>query len=428
MNLASLDFSKKQKRMVIFAVTLGNLLEWYELYLFVYWAPIIAELFFDSNSEYVNLTYTFLIFGMGFLARPLGGVFFGRLGDRIGRRKSMLLSMLMMTVPTFITGLLPTQAMIGSLAPILLGFMRLFQSFPAGGEHPGASCYPYENSKVQNRRFMSSWGAFGFQVGILISTVECFFLEKYLPYEDLITWGWRLSFIVGGLIGLCGLFLRYRLHETPLYREMLSHEQIVKEPLLEVVQRYWKKMLLGVGFCALNSSAFYLLTVNLPVYFGKILGISYKDNLIITMFLLILITVPLPLFGKLADRFDNQKMLVASTIGIILLLYPIYFTINHPSLVLMGVLILIFSLFFTFLSALIPYLLSDLFPTHARFTCVGISFNVVDALIGGFTPVVALYLLHLTGQQGAFCWFLLFCALLSLGSYLAMKEKHPPHL
>jgi len=424
MNFASLDFSKKQKRMVIFAVTIGNLLEWYELYLFVYWSPIIAKLFFNSDSEYVNLTYTFLVFAMGFLARPLGGIFFGRLGDRIGRKKSLILSMVMMTIPTFVTGLLPTHASIGAFAPIMLGIMRLLQSFPAGGELPGAFCYLYESSKVPNRRYMSSWGAFGFQVGILISTIECFFLEKYLPHEDLISWGWRVSFLMGGLIGLCGLFFRYKLHETPLYEEMMSHEKVVKDPIFQVIHQYGKRILTGILYCALNSSAFYLLTINIPVYFGEILQISYSNNLIITTALLILITAPLPFFGKLADKFSNKKMLVISTLGIIFLLYPLYYSITHPSLILMGTIMLLFCIFFTCLSALIPYIMSDLFPTRVRFTCVGISFNIVDALIGGFTPVIALYLLHLTGQQGAFCWFLLFCALLSLSAFVMMKEKH----
>src|SRR5579872_3886843 len=138
MNL-HLDFSKKEKATVIFAVTFGNLLEWYEIYLYVYWAPIISKIFFKPNSDLVNLTNTFLVFAIGFLARPLGGIFFGRLGDRIGRKKALILSLLMMTVPTFVTGLLPTYAQIGLFAPLILIVMRILQSFPAGGELPGAA-------------------------------------------------------------------------------------------------------------------------------------------------------------------------------------------------------------------------------------------------------------------------------------------------
>lgn len=416
-----MDFSKKEKATVIFAVTFGNLLEWYEIYLYVYWAPIIAKLFFKPNTELANLTNTFLIFAIGFLARPIGGVFFGRLGDRIGRRKALILSLVMMTAPTFATGLLPTYAQIGIFAPIILVCMRILQSFPAGGEIPGASCYLYESSRLSSRRLMCSWASLGFQMGILISTLECFFLEKYLPHEDLITWGWRLSFWIGGLLGICGLFLRYKLHETPLYKEMMTHEKIVSNPLIEIVKKYKKKIVMSTLFCAFNSSAFYLLTINLPFYLGSRLNTSYENNLIFTSILLILITIPLPFFGMLGDRFSNKKMLIGSTVALVILLFPLCYSVSIAILI---PLVVVFCLLFTCLSALLPFAQADLFPTYARFTCLGISFNIADALIGGFTPAVALYLLHLTGQQGAFCWFLLFCALLSLSAFLRMKEKH----
>lgn len=428
MSLSAFDFSKKEKRTVILAVTIGNLLEWYEIYLYVYWAPILSKLFFDSKSDLANLTNTFLLFAVGFLARPIGGVFFGRLGDLIGRKKSLLLSMLLMTIPTFVTGFLPTYATLGLWAPVILGIMRVLQAFPAGGEIPGAFCYLYESSRFKNRRFLCSWGGVGFQVGILISTIECFILEKYLPHEDLITWGWRLSFIIGGLIGLLGLLLRSRLHETPLYKEMVTHETVVKEPLMQVINEHKNKIGRGILYCALNSSSFYLLTVNLPVYFGTELGFTYSNNLILTFILLIFVTVPLPFFGLLADKLNNnKKTLILTTLGIIAILYPLSLTINNVSILFTGILIVLFSLLFTWQSALIPYIMPDLFPIRVRFTCVGLSYNLVDALIGGFTPVIALYLLNLTGKEASFTWILLGGALLSLSGYLMMKEKHPPH-
>lgn len=419
-----MDFSKKQSRTVLFAVTIGNLLEWYEIYLYVYWAPIIAKLFFNSESELVNLTNTFLVFAVGFLARPLGGVFFGRLGDRIGRRKSLILSLAIMTIPTFATGLLPTYEQIGILAPIALTFLRIMQSFPAGGELPGAICYLYESARLDRRRYLSSWAAVGFQTGILISTLECLLLEKTLSHEALITWGWRSSFVLGGVVGLAGLFLRYKLHETPLFREMMTHEHIVKEPLWDVLKKHRKGILLGIMFCALNSSSFYLLTVNIPTYFGHLLGASYADNLLIASVLLVLITVLLPFFGKLADKYNNQKMALYSVGASILLLYPLSVAINAGSIVLLTISMLLFSLLFTCITAILPFFLSELFPTHVRFTCVGVSFNIVDTIFGGFTPAVVLYLTRLTGNPAAFCWLLLFCGLISFFAFVAMKERH----
>lgn len=424
MSFPEISFSKKEKTTIVLAVTLGNLLEWYEIYLYVHWAPIIARLFFNSGSEALDLTYTFLMFAIGFLARPFGGVFFGRLGDAIGRRKALIASLVVMTIPTFVTGLLPTHAQIGLAAPIILGIMRLLQAFPAGGELPGAFCYLYESSRFHQRRFMSSWGAMGYQLGILISTFECYFLEKYLSPEDLLQWGWRFSFLIGGLIGLCGLFMRYRLHETPLYREMMTHEKIAKEPVLKVLNKHKKGIGIGFLFCALNSSMFYFLSVNFPAYFSTALGDSYSP-LVITMMILLFITIPLPFFGMLADKMNNKTMLLTSTVGIIVLLYPLYLAVIYSSVVFMILITILMGLFFTCLSALIPYIMPALFPINVRFTCVGLSFNLVDATIGGFTPVMAMCLVNATGDQASFCWLLLAGGVLSLIGFLLMKNDKP---
>lgn len=423
MNFIDGHFSKKQAKTVIFAVTLGNLLEWYEIYLYVYWAPIISKLFFDNTSSIVNLTHTFLVFAIGFLARPIGGLVLGRLGDRIGRRKTLIISILMMIFPTFVTGFLPTYEKIGYIAPFLLAFMRFLQSFPAGGEIPGAFCYLYESFPWTIRRYMCSWAVWGYQLGILISTVECFLLEKYLSPENLINWGWRISFIVGGLFGFLGLFLRYHLHETPLFKEMKTHEKVVKEPILQVLFKHRVGILKGILFCALNSSAFYLLSVNFPVYFGQILGIDYKNNLLITVCLLILMTITLPIFGWLGDRFCNKRMLISAVIGMITLLYPLSYAINHASVLYMILIIIAFCLFYTCTSALIPFIVSDLFPTHDRFTCSAVSFNLADAIIGGFTPFAALCLMNYTNNPASFLWILLFGSILSLLGYLHLKPR-----
>ena len=146
--------TQKTQKWVIFAVTIGNFLEWYEIYLYVYWAPILSKLFFVSD-DVTSLMDLFAIFGVGFLARPIGGLFFGRLGDWVGRRKALILSILMMIIPTFFTGLMPTRAQVGIAAPILLTIMRICQSFPAGGELPGAFCYLYEIAPPQKRKFVS---------------------------------------------------------------------------------------------------------------------------------------------------------------------------------------------------------------------------------------------------------------------------------
>lgn len=420
-----LDFSRKNQRNVIFAVTFGNLLEWYEIYLFVFWSPIIAKLFFSPETESTNLTNTFLIFGFGLLARPLGGLFFGRLGDRIGRKKAFILSLMMMTVPTITTGLLPTYTQVGALAPIFLTCVRFLQAFPAGGELPGAFCYLYESSQLYKRRYFCSWATFGVLAGILLGTIECFFIEFFLSQQALITWGWRLSFLLGGLIGFCGILIRSRLDETPLYQEMAKHTKIIKEPIFQILYNHRKALFMGILFWVFNSSAAFFLTVNAPDYFKTMLKNNNLASLIISCSLLILIVISLPFFGLLADKINNKKMLIWAIAGNIFLLIFLNYFVTHSSLVGLSIAIVIFALFFSCNQALLSYSTPELFPTRIRYTCLGISFNISDALIGGFTPFLVLYLTRITNYQGTFSWVILFFALISFVSYICMKEKHP---
>ncbi|MBM3184210.1 MAG: MFS transporter, partial [Chlamydiae bacterium] len=297
--MSLIDLSKKRFASIIFAISFGNFLEWYELSLYVYWAPILSKLFF-SGDDIVALIKIFMIFGVGFLARPLGGIFFGRLGDRIGRRKSLILSILLMTFPTFITGLLPTYAQIGIAAPLLLGVMRILQSFPAGGEFPGAFCYLYESAPLSKRRFMCSWAGIGYQLGIFFGMIGCFMLKQLLTEDQIIEWGWRFSFILGGILGLFGLFLRSNLHETPLFLEMQEHEKLTRQSFKRVIIENKKPMILGILFTAASSSTFYALSINF-------LKDGSKGDILLSMFFFALLTLPLPLYGMFGDRYNNKR-------------------------------------------------------------------------------------------------------------------------
>jgi len=421
----SLDFTKKNQRNVIFAVTFGNLLEWYEIYLYVYWSPIIAKLFFNPQTETTNLTTTLLIFALGLLARPIGGLYFGRLGDRIGRKKAFIISLMMMTIPTFLTGLLPTYPQAGVFAPIFLTLTRFLQAFPAGGELPGAFCYLYESAQLNKRRYFCSWACFGVLSGLLISTIECFALESLLSQEDLIAWGWRLSFLVGGLLGLSGVYIRSRLHETPLFQEMSKHSTIVKQPILQVLSEHRKALFMGTVFWLFNSATGFFITVNASEYFKEMLNNNYKVALFFMCSLLLLIIISLPFFGIIAEKVNNRKLLILSLLAGSLLLLPLSYFVTHSSLVGFTVAIAILALVFSCNNALLSYITPELFPTRVRYTCVAISFNVSDTIVGGFTPFLVIYLSQRTKFEGVFCWVILLFAILSLVSYIYMKEKHP---
>ncbi len=420
--LKTLSLTRPQ-RYVIYAVSLGNILEWYEIYLYVFWSPVIGHLFFSHSHETSNLISALSLFTLGFFIRPLGGLFFGRLGDRIGRKKAFILSILTMTIPTFLLGILPTYSQIGIFAPVCLALLRIMQTFPAGGELPGAFCYLYENADAGNRKFMSSFGAVGNQIGILLSASECFLLKALLPEEMFHQIGWRISFIVGGVIGLCGLFLRYQLHETKLFQEMVAHHpQFTQTPLLKVIRGNSGKIGRGIFYGVIDTVAFYLLSILFPIYFSRIWGTDESQNLLITIFLLALTTIPLPFFGLLGEYVSIKKLMIGSCIGILVLLYPISQSMQQPTLLFTGSVATLFILCITCITALLPYALSNLFPTSVRYTCMGLSFNIADGIIGGLSPLIALLLVRHTGDPGSLGWILFVACLFSLGSYLRMKD------
>ncbi len=419
--MALIQATRPQFR-VIMAVTFGNILEWFEIYLYAYWAPYLSRVFFDFHSDLANLISMFVIFGAGFLARPFGAIFFGRLGDRIGRRRAFTLSITLLTIPTFLIGFLPTYAQVGVLSPILLAIMRILQSFPSAGEAPGAFCYLYEYADASNKKFMTSWGAYGNQVGAILAVVECFLMKKFMPESFLLTWGWRISFWTGGLLGLFGIYLRHQLDETPSFKKVQELHEIAKSTLTRVLNSQWRNILLGTGFGVIDAATFYLVASYIPAYFNEALGLGAWADVSVTLFILILTTVLLPVFGRLGDRYNAKNMMIASTLMIIGLLYPMYVTINHTNLFWIGLIGVLFLIPITCIIALLPYFLTNLFTTTCRFTCVGVSLNLADGIIGGFTPAIALMLFHMTGNQAAFCWYILVCALISLVSYFYIKE------
>ncbi|MCI0382220.1 MAG: MFS transporter [Chlamydiae bacterium] len=243
---------KKEQIHVILAVTFGNILEWFEIYSYAYLVPILALVFFNFESSLANWTSAFIVFGSGFLTRPIGAIIFGRIGDLIGRKRAFILSIIIMTVPTFLMGCLPTYTQVGIFAPFLLVFLRLLQSIPAAGEAPGTFCFLYENADVTNRKFMGSWGAFGNQIGAILGVTQTFFMEQFMSYEFLMSWGWRISFWSGGLIGLFGIYLRQTLHETPLFIKLKEHHKLDKETVVEVINNHKKTIGIGIAFSVLN--------------------------------------------------------------------------------------------------------------------------------------------------------------------------------
>ena len=420
--MSKLTLSKEQIH-VVSAVTFGNILEWFEVYSFAYLAQIISQNFFNFKSNLSNLSLSFLIFGIGFIIRPIGGIIFGRIGDLIGRKKAFIWSIVVLTIPTFLMGLLPTYETWGLFAPIALCILRVAQSIPTGGEIPGTICFLFENASQNNKRFITSWNGVGNQIGAIIGLLETFIMENFMSPESLLLWGWRISFLSGGVIGLIGVYLRHTLHETPVFMELKKTHKIDRETVRELLLNYKKKIGIGTAFGMVDAATFYLIATYVPTFINNNLGLSINKNMLVSFIILFVVTVLLPLFGRLGDKYSNKFMCVSSCLLIIGLLYPLSIFMASKNMVLLSIVAIAYLIPIACITSLIAYLLAELFPPQVRFTGVGISVNLADGIIGGFTPAISLLLLQLTGSQSAFCWYILACALTSLIAYLRAIRK-----
>ncbi len=416
---------RKHERIVIAAATLGSVLEWYEVFLFVYWTPIISQLFFNPNTQFPPLLYALLVFAIGLFSRPFGGLLFGYLGDRYGRKLSLLISIIAISLPTFILGFLPTYAEIGFWAPAILCMTRILQGLPSGGELPGAMCYLVENAAPERRRFMGSWSFVGPQLGIVISMTECLLLEKTLAPENLFTWGWRLSFALGGLLGLLGFFLRRKMHESPVFAEEKKKNRVSCRPIYETFAKHKKKLVLGAGFTALDAVGIFVITVFSSIYFEKMLGTTLEQNITFTAIVLTVSTLTLPFFGKLGDRFPPRSLLLGSALGTLLLALPFYYSVQHSSVGFAIFLEILLLIFLNMQFALLPSVLAELFPAPIRYTGMGLSYNICSGLLGGLSPVLALFWVHRTGANGALSVLLAGASLISGIAFLFLaREKN----
>ncbi len=412
----------KEQWHIIRIVTIGGMLEWYEIYSFVYLAPILAKLFFNFDAPLINSINVYLLFGIGFVSRPFGAILFGRIGDLVGRKNAFMYSIIIMTIPTFLMGCLPTYSTIGILAPILFYFLRFTQSIPAAGEMPGTICFLYENSKNTNIRFMTSWAFVGNQIGAMIALSETIILDHFVTEEIMLLWGWRILFWSGGLLGLFAIYLRSHLHETPIFSTMKDHHDIDKETVVEVVENHKKTITLGVGFGAILAIAFYLFATYIPSYIQATKEIKASNVTIWMLILVFIMTCLIPLVGMLGDKYSSKKILLFNSFLLVVLLPFIYYAINTNNLLVLAIAGGLCILPIASISALYPYWVAHIFKPKVRYTSVGLAFNIADGFIGAMGPAIALFLMEISEDKGAFCWYVLCFSLISIIAFFKIRE------
>ncbi|MCD2105069.1 MFS transporter [Rhodococcus erythropolis] len=387
------------------ATMLGNAMEWFDFGVYAYLATTIGKVFFPDASGSAQLLSTFAIFAAAFIVRPLGGLFFGPLGDRIGRKKVLATTIILMAGSTFAIGLIPSYESIGIAAPILLVLLRLLQGFSTGGEYGGASTFVAEYAPDKRRGFFASFLEFGTLAGYVAAAGIVTIIQTVVSAEDLLQWGWRIPFLIAGPLGLIGLYLRLRLEETPAFQMMEQAEErsladeSTGRKLRETLVDNWRPLVLCIVLVATYNIAHYGLLSYMPTYLTNTLGYDESHGLILMIIVMIVMMMGISYVGKFSDRVGRKPLLLSGFIGFFVLSLPAYLLIGVGNyltvflgLAILGGLLLLFV-------GVFPSVLPALFPTGIRYGGLAIGYNLAVSIFGGTTPLVLTALESATGSN-----------------------------
>ncbi|MEU2793214.1 glycine betaine/L-proline transporter ProP [Streptomyces sp. NPDC007100] len=416
------------------AAAVGNAMEWFDFGVYSYIAVTLGQVFFPSGNPTAQLLSTFGTFAAAFLVRPIGGMVFGPLGDRIGRQKILAITMIMMAAGTFAIGLIPSYASIGVWAPILLLVARLVQGFSTGGEYGGASTFIAEYAPDKKRGFMGSWLEFGTLAGY-VGGAGLVTLLTYLfrhDHDALLSWGWRIPFLVAGPMGIIGLYLRMRLEETPAFAQ-LEQEARTKEKerrevekkigLREMIFGQWRAMLLCVGLVLVFNVTDYMLLSYMPSYLTSELKYDETHGLLVVLAVMVVMMCVQPFAGRLTDRFGRRPVIATGCVGFLVLSVPSLLLIRQGSLAGIALGMAVLGLLLVCFTSTMPSTLPALFPTKVRYGSLSIGFNISVSVFGGTTPLVVTALIGATGNNMMPAFYMMAAAVVGGIAVLLMSES-----
>jgi MHS family proline/betaine transporter-like MFS transporter len=403
---------------LIAAASIGNALEWFDLLIYGYFAVTISRLFFPSANETVWLLMALGTFGISYLARPVGAIFLGAYADRAGRKASLLVSIVLMMIGTFLMLIMPSYASIGILAPICVLLARLMQGFSVGGEFGSATAFLVEHGSARKGYFASwQWASQG--LAALIASAFGVALTTLLTRQQLESWGWRTPYLFGLLIGPVGLYIRNRVAETP---EFLSIKP-TRTPVRDLLVNQWDRVLLAIGAVVVSTSSNYLI-LYIPTYAAKSLRLPQSTGFVATLVGACILTLGAPMIGHWSDKVGRSRIMMATTLLFIVSVYPVFsFLTGHASMATLILAVAWLSLLKTGYSGALPAFLAECFPAQTRATGMSLSYNIGVPIFGGFAPFYITWLIVLTGSNMAPGFYMIFTALLGLVALLIARAR-----
>lgn len=412
-----------QERKIIFLASLGGALEFYDFVIYVIFAPILSEIFFPETDKLASLMSVYAIFAIGYLVRPLGGIAFSHFGDKYGRKKTFVFSVMLMAFPTLLIGLLPTYQQMGIFSSVLLIGFRLLQGLSIGGEIPGALTFTCEHVNHRLRSLACGIIFACLNFGILIGACISLLLNLQLTHEQLLSFGWRIPFIFGGFLGLFSFYIRKQMTESPMFIAFQNKAARSRIPFVEAITQHWRKILQGVALTWLGAVVINLLFLYMPTYLSTILAYPKQQATLFNTINLMFYSILLVGFCWCADKFGRKPVLLTGAFGFVLLSYFLFANLSQQTTS-----ALISSMFLiAILSSAImvyPSLLVELFPTSIRYTGIAISYNLAFAFFGGLTPLIATYLIKTSNNILAPSFYLSFSALFCAIAVFTIKKLY----
>jgi MFS transporter, MHS family, proline/betaine transporter len=421
------DPAPPTRRKVLLAAGAGHFVEWFDMGIYGTLSTIIAANFFAQGDPAAALLSTFAVFAAGFVIRPLGGLVFGPLADRIGRQKVLAIVVLTTSAATFAIGILPTYSSIGALAPLLLVVCRLVQGFAAGGETSSAVTVLFEYAPRNRRGFFTSFAdTFGFAAFVFGSGLALL-LTAGLGDEAMTAWAWRLPFLLALPLGLIGLYLRVRLQDTPEFRRLAGAGEVAESPIRESFRTGGRAMLVLAGLVVIKGVAHWTLQTFMASYLKTTFQFSTVQSFLAVTICLAVVAVTVPLMGALSDRVGRKPLLIAGTAGFIVLTWPSLLLMTMGSVVLAILGMIVLGLLIAAYDGAVSAAMAELFPPQIRAGSIAIPYNIAVSLFGGTAPYVATWLVVSTDNPLSPAFYVMLAAAITLATVVrAVRETAGP--
>ena len=376
------------------AAFIGTMIEWYDFYIYATAAALVfGELYFPSRDPFVSTMASFATFAVGFFARPLGGLIFGHLGDRIGRKKALMTTLMMMGIATVCVGLLPDFSKVGLLAPVLLVLLRVVQGIAVGGEWGGAVLMAGEHAPQGRRTFFASFAQLGSPAGLILSLIA-FRAVTSMDKADLMSWGWRLPFLASAVLLVVGILIRLGVNESPEFQRVKDTSKTLKLPVAEVFRSAWGLVLLCIGANTIGIAGVYFTNTFMIAYTTQYVGVARSLILDCLFAVAIIQFCAQPLAAWLAERIGAARFLKLAALCAMLSPYPMFLLVQRGSVVPMVIGIAIAVVCMASFYSVIAGFVSGVFDTRVRYSAISLSYQVCGAIAGGLTPLVGTWLAH----------------------------------